>query len=139
MKKELTKTYVNDLAFKVVGASIEVHKELGPGLLEDIYKDCLALELRNSGLYVQIEKKVDIFYKGCQIDRHYRQDLVIENCLIVEIKAQEAIAPIHKAQLLTYMKLNEMPKGLLINFNVLNLTKEGLVPMVNELFRSLPD
>jgi GxxExxY protein len=139
MKKELTKTYVNDLAFKVVGASIEVHKELGPGLLEDIYKDCLALELRTSGLYVQIEKKVDIFYKGCQIDRHYRQDLVIENCLIVEIKAQEAIAPIHKAQLLTYMKLNEMPKGLLINFNVLNLTKEGLVPMVNELFRSLPD
>lgn len=139
MKKGLTKTYVNDLAFKVVGASIEVHKELGPGLLEDIYKDCLALELRNSGLYVQIEKKVDIFYKGCQIDRHYRQDLVIENCLIVEIKAQEAIAPIHKAQLLTYMKLNEMPKGLLINFNVLNLTKEGLVPMVNELFRSLPD
>jgi GxxExxY protein len=74
MKKEITKTYINDLAFKVVGSAIEVHKELGPGLLEDIYKDCLALELRSSGLYFQIEKRVDIFYKGCQINRHYRQD-----------------------------------------------------------------
>ncbi|MFZ1705205.1 MAG: GxxExxY protein [Saprospiraceae bacterium] len=137
MREDLTKKMVNDIAFRIVGLAIEVHKTLGPGLLEDIYKDCLALELRNSGLFVQIEKKIEIVYKGVEIPRHYRQDLVVENCVIVEIKAQESFAPIHKAQLLTYMKLNNIPKGLLINFNVINLTRDGLIPMVNELFKEL--
>ena len=139
MLEGLSKSLVNEIAYKIVGAAIEVHKELGPGLLEDIYKDCLALELRSSGLYVQIEERVEIYYKGVLINRHYRQDLLVENCVIVEIKSQEAIAPIHKAQILTYMKLNQKPKGLLINFNVLNLTKEGLIPMVNDIFRDLPE
>jgi len=136
---ELTKSYINSITYKIVGAAIEVHKELGPGLLEDIYKDCLVLELRNIGLFVDVEKRINILYKGVQIDRHYRQDLIVENLVIVELKSQDGISPINKAQLLTYMKLNNIPKGLLINFNVTNIVKEGLIPMVNVQFEKLPE
>ena len=136
---KITKTYINNLAYKIVGAAIEVHKELGPGLLEDIYKDCLVLELRSAGVFVEVEKRIDIFYKGIRIERHYRQDIIVDNLVIAELKSQDGILPIHKAQLLTYMKLNHIPKGLLINFNVMNLVKEGLVPMVNEIFKNYPE
>lgn len=98
---EITKTYINNLAYKIVGAAIEVHKELGQGLLEDIYKDCLVLELRSAGVFVEVEKRIDIFYKGIQIERHYRQDIIVDNLVIAELKSQDGILPIHKAQLLT--------------------------------------
>ncbi len=139
MKPEITKTYLKDLIYKVNGAAIEVHKALGPGLLESVYHKCLKHELRLKGIYYQSELKVPVNYKGIDVDAELRCDLFIENILPVELKAVETVLPIHEAQILTYMKLLNVPKGLLINFNVVNIYKEGQRTFVNELFRKLND
>lgn len=135
----MTKKYLNDLTYKIVGAAIEVHKALGPGLLESVYHKCIKQELTIRKLNYQSELIVDVNYKGLTLDTELRCDLLIENHIVVELKAVDAIAPVHEAQLLTYMKLLELPKGILINFNCANLFKEGQKTFVNELFRNLPE
>jgi len=116
----------NQLTEKIIGCAIEVHKQLGPGLLESAYEECLYYELINSGLEVKKQLALPLVYKEIQLDAGYRIDLLVENRVIVEIKSVDAIAEIHKAQLMTYMKLANIKIGLLINFNVTKL-KDGIV------------
>lgn len=136
---ELTKKHLDQLTYKVIGAAIEVHKALGPGLLESVYHKCLKKELELKGLGFQSELSVPVDYKGLEIDTELRCDLLIENCLAVELKSVDVMLPIHEAQILTYMRLLEVPKGILINFNSVNIFKEGQKTFVNELFRGLKD
>ncbi|MDI1316844.1 GxxExxY protein [Flavobacterium sp.] len=136
---ELSKTYLKDLVYQINGAAIEVHKNLGPGLLEKIYHKCLEKELAIKNFDFHSEYSVPINYKGLEIEIDLRCDLFIENCLIVELKSVEKVMPIHEAQLLTYMKLLNVPMGLMINFNVTNIYKEGQKTYVNDLFRKLEE
>ena len=136
---EITKSYLKDLVYKVNGAAIEVHKALGPGLLESVYHKCLNKELSLRGINFQSELIVNVNYKGLDLDTELRCDLFIEGVLPVELKAVDAIHPIHEAQLMTYMKLLKAPQGLLINFNVTHIFKEGQKTYVNELYRNLPE
>lgn len=136
---DLTKKYINDLVYKVVGACIEVHKVLGPGLLESVYHKCLEKELTIRNINFKSEYKIPFNYKGLELNIDLRCDLYIENCLVIELKSVESFSPIHQAQLLTYMRLLESPKGVLINFNVDNIFYEGQQCLVNELFRNLPE
>ncbi len=135
----MTKSDINLISNKIIGAAIEVHKTLGPGLLEEIYRDAMVIELRLAGLKFEIEKPILVSYKGHDLKRNYRQDIIVEDCIIVELKATDSITPIFKAKLATYMELNQKPKGLLFNFNVINLTKEGMVSWVNKLYSELPE
>lgn len=115
------KKKINDISYEVIGCAFKVHRELGPGLLESSYEACLFYELSQSGLIVQRQKELPLIYEEVKLDAGYRIDLIVENQLIVEIKSVEAIAPIHKAQILTYLKLSKIKLGLLINFNNVNL------------------
>ncbi len=135
---EVTKSYLKNLIYKVNGAAIEVHKALGPGLLESVYHKCLKYELSERGVYYQSELVVPVNYKGLKLDAELRCDFFIANILPVEIKAVDGIVPVHEAQLMTYMKLLKAPEGLLINFNVTHMFKEGQKTYVNELYRNLP-
>ncbi len=116
----------NEITEKIIGCAIEVHKQLGPGLLESAYEECLYYELLSNGLDVKKQLALPLVYKDIKLDAGYRIDLLVENKVIVEIKSVEAIAEIHKAQLMTYMKLSKIRIGLLLNFNVLRL-KDGIV------------
>ena len=116
----------------VVDASIEVHSALGPGLLESAYEKCLAFELRQRGCVVASQVLLPLTYKGISLDVGYRIDLLVEEAVIVEIKAVERLAPVHEAQLLSYLKLSGKKVGLLINFHV-PLVKDGIKRMVNRL------
>jgi len=136
---ELTKTYLKDLVYHVNGAAIEVHKNLGPGLLESIYHKCLEKELSIKDFNFKTELIIPINYKGLEIDANLRCDLFVENCLLVELKSVEKILPIHEAQLVTYMKLLKIPMGLMINFNVTNIYKEGQITYINEIYRILEE
>lgn len=109
------------LTERVIGCAIEVHRALGPGLLESTYQQCLIHELKLNGIPFQSEKPIPVEYKGIRLDCGYRIDVLVDSCLILELKSVEEIAPIHKAQLLTYMKLSGIRTGLLINFNVRRL------------------
>ena len=135
----LTKTDINNLIYEVNGAAIEVHKEIGPGLLESVYHKCLKKELSLRGIKFQSELLVNVHYKGLDLDTDLRCDLFIENILPVELKAVDCILPVHEAQILTYMKLLNVPKGLLINFNVSNIFYEGQKTFVNELYKELKE
>lgn len=115
----------DSLTGAIIGAAIEVHRGLGPGLLESAYEACLAYELRLRKLKVEHQKSLPIFYKDVMLDCGYRLDLVIENEVIVEIKSVNAIMAIHEAQLLSYLKLSDYKRGLLINFNV-KMLKDGI-------------
>ncbi len=130
----ITKKQLDDLEYRVTGACIEVHRALGPGLLESVYHQCLAFELDLRGIRYESEYVVHVKYKGKQLDTRLRADFVIENIMVVELKAVQEFEPIHFAQLLTQMKLLQMPKGLLINFNCVHLVSEGKKPFVNEWF-----
>ena len=134
----ITKKYLNDLTRTIIGAAIDVHKELGPGLLESVYEKCLVHLLRESGFEIGIQQNVPLFFRGIDIDCNLRFDLMVEDLIIVEVKAVESMLPIHEAQLLTYLKLLEKPKGILINFNCTNIFKEGQKTMVTELYAKLP-
>ena len=136
---KVTKTYLKDLVYRVNGAAIEVHKTLGPGLLESVYHKCMKQELSLRGISFQSELLAPVSYKGIEIDTELRCDLFVESVLAVELKAMDGILPIHEAQILTYMKLLTVPKGLLINFNTSNLFKEGQRTFVNELYRNLEE
>ncbi|MCB0508925.1 MAG: GxxExxY protein [Bacteroidetes bacterium] len=133
----MTQNYINELYYRIVGCAIEVHKELGPGLLESIYQKCLLKELELKGFEVDEQIIIPVSYKGDSLDCDLRLDILVEDLVIVELKSVETMLPIYKAQLLTYMKLLKKPKGLLINFNTENITKD-LVPLVNEYFSILP-
>lgn len=123
---------LNALSGRVIGACIEVHRVLGPGLLESAYEECLRYELIQVGLNFEQQKPLPVVYKGTRLDCGYRLDFVIENKLIIELKAVAALAPIHEAQLLTYLKLSRLSLGLLINFNV-PILKSGIKRIVNNL------
>jgi len=116
---------INDLTGKVIGAAIEVHKALGPGLLESTYEECLCIELEMRKIPFERQKELPIEYKGITLHCGYRLDVLVANSPILELKACESLQPIHEAQLLTYLKLTEIKWGLLINFNV-PLLKEGI-------------
>jgi len=122
----------NKLATQVIGASIKVHKYLGPGLLESAYKECLYYELKKSGLNIRKEEKLPLLYEDVELDCGYRLDILVDNKLIVEVKAVAEINDIHLAQMLTYLKLSECKLGLLINFNVL-LLKSGIKRVINNI------
>ena len=134
-----TKEYLKDLVYKVNGAAIEVHKALGPGLLESVYHKCLNYELSQNGIYFQSELKICVNYKEVDLDTNLRCDFLIDDCLVVELKAVESILPVHEAQILTYMKLLKAPMGLMINFNCTHIYKEGQKTYVNEMYRNLSE
>jgi GxxExxY protein len=117
---------INDLTGNVIGAAIEVHKEIGPGLLESIYEECLCKELEIRKIPFETQKSIPIEYKGVQINCEYKLDIVVDKKLILELKACENLLPIHEAQLLTYLKLTGIELGLLINFN-LPVLKDGII------------
>ena len=115
----------NEISNKIIGAAIEVHKILGPGLLESTYKECLFFKLRKAGLIVEKEKPIPLIFEEVKLECGYRVDLLVENKVVIEIKSVEAINEIHLAQTITYIKLGKFKLGLLINFNVLFL-KDGI-------------
>ena len=118
-------SFLNSISDKIIGAAIEVHKELGPGLLESVYEVCLYQELKKQGVSVDCQVDLPIIYKGEITNKTYRIDMLVENCVIVELKSVGTVNPIHEAQLLTYMKLLNINLGLLINFNV-DILKKGI-------------
>ncbi len=138
MKITLTKKEVTQLSYEIIGFAIRVHKELGPGLLESIYEKCLKYELELNGYDVKQQLLVKIDYFDLEFESDLRIDLLINDCVVVELKTVESILPIHEAQLLTYMKLLRRPQGLLINFNSTNIT-QSTKPFVNEYFTRLKD
>ncbi|MCL9808307.1 GxxExxY protein [Flavobacterium luminosum] len=137
--KNVTKTQLKDLVYRVNGAAIEVHKRLGPGLLETVYHKCLIKELELRNINLISEFNIPINYKGFELDSKLRCDILVENILVVELKAVAEMNPIYEAQLLTYMNLLVKPIGLLINFNVKNIYYEGQQTFVNEIYKTLWD
>lgn len=127
-----TKVQIEAFAKELVDAILTVHRELGPGLLESTYQACLAYELRSRGIEVQCEAKLPVRYKDLEIEAGYRIDLLVGGCIIVENKSVQELAPIHEAQLLTYLKLSGRRLGFLVNWNV-SLIKDGIQRMVNKL------
>jgi GxxExxY protein len=121
---------VNKVTEAIIGAGIEVHRRLGPGLLESAYRACLAEELRVRAIRVERERPVPVFYRGLKLECAYRLDLLVDDLVIVEIKAIEQVLPVHKAQLLSYLRLSGHPVGLLINFHVTALSR-GIHRVVN--------
>ena len=123
---------LNAITGKIIGAAISIHRALGPGLLESAYEECLAFELAELGLKVVRQKPLPITYKGVTLDCAYRLDLLVNDAVIVEVKAVDQVSPIHRAQLLSYLKLSGCKVGLLINFNV-DILKKGVHRVVNGL------
>ena len=125
-----TKDELNRLSEIIIGAAIAVHRELGPGLLESAYEACLEFELLDRGLKVERQKEQPVVYRGIKVDCGYRLDLLVEDLIILELKAVDQFHPIHKAQLISYLKLSGCRLGLLINFNV-RVLKEGIKRIVH--------
>jgi len=133
----MTKKEIDDLTYKIIGCAIEVHKQLGPGLLESVYEKCFIQELLSQNFKVQSQINIPLHYKGADIDCELRLDVLVEDTIVVELKAVEVLLPVFSAQLLTYLKLLEKPKGILINFNCTNIFKEGQKTFVNEYYAQL--
>ena len=121
-----------ELTEKIIGAAIEVHRQLGPGLLESAYQTCFAHELRLRGLQIRTEVPLPVIYKGIRLDCGYRIDLLVENSVVVEVKSIERFERVHAAQLRSYLRLSGCKVGLLLNFNVKWLTAEGIKRVVHE-------
>jgi GxxExxY protein len=134
----LTQKYLDELTYEIIGAAIEVHKHLGPGLLESVYQKCFIHELSLRGLKCECQRMVVVNYKGVKVDSDLRYDLLVEDLIITELKSAEAIALVHQFITLTYMRFLEKAKGVIINFNVTNIFKEGQKTLVNELYAKLP-
>jgi len=132
----MTKKDVTQLSYEITGFAIKVHKILGPGLLETVYEQCLKYELELNGYDVKQQLIVKIDYDELELESDLKIDLLVNDCIVVELKTVENILPIHEAQLLTYMKLLRRPQGLLINFNSTNITN-SIKPFVNEYFSRL--
>ena len=127
----MEKEGLNKITESIIGAAIEVHRALGPGLLESAYETCLTFELVQSGLKVEQQKPLPVVYREVKLDCGYRLDLLVEEAVIVEVKAVDRLAPIHQAQLLSYLRLSGCKVGLLINFNV-KVLKDGIRRVVND-------
>ncbi|MBP6577830.1 MAG: GxxExxY protein, partial [Chryseobacterium sp.] len=130
----ITQSYLTDLTYKINGACIEVHKHLGPGLLESVYREALKEEFALREINFKAEFKLDVFYKTKLLNCDFRCDFLIEEIIVLEIKAVKNFDEIHKAQLLNYMGLLKVPKGILINFNVKNIVHEGQQTFVNKYY-----
>lgn len=139
MEEIITKKYLDELTYQIIGAAIEVHKTLGPGLLESVYHKCMKEEMKLRRLRFASEILTPLEYKGIALNTDLRCDLFVENCIAIELKSIDLLVPIHDAQILTYMRLLNCPKGILINFNCVNLFKEGQKTFVNNLFRELKE
>lgn len=139
MTKIITKKLVNDLSYQIIGAAIEVHKVLGPGLLESNYEKALIHELSLRGLKTKSQQTIKVPFKGIFLDCELRYDILVEDLVLVENKAVLEMHPVFEATLLTYMKHLKIPKGILINFHVMNIFNSGQKTFVNEYFRELPD
>jgi GxxExxY protein len=135
----MNKKLVDKLSYDVLGAAIEVHKTIGPGLIESVYHDCMKHELSLRNIGFQTELVVPIDFKGMKLAADLKCDLFVEDLLVIELKAVSTLAPIHQAQLFTYMKLLNAPKGLLVNFNCVNLFRDGQKTLVNDIYRDLPE
>lgn len=122
----------NEISYKIIGAALELHKNLGPGLLESVYEASLAYDLRQLGLEVKTQVPMPLVYKEVRQDIGYRLDILVENKVIIEVKSLETLAPVHFAQTLTYLKLSDKKLGLLINFNT-KILKEGIHRLANKL------
>ena len=133
----ISKKYLDELTYEVVGSAIEVHKSMGRGLLESVYHECMKEELKHRKINFFTELKVPVLYKEKELNIDFRCDLFVENCLVVELKAVNEMNTVFEAQLLTYMKLLKAPKGVLINFNCANIFSEGQKTYVNEYFKLL--
>ena len=133
----ITQSFLTDLTYKINGAAIEVHKILGPGLLESVYHKCLKEELTLRNINFKSEVVVPVIYKGKNLNCDLRCDFLVEELIVVEIKSLSAFTDIHRAQLLNYMNLLKVPKGLLLNFNVINLFHEGQETLVNKYYQEL--
>ena len=120
----------NEIANKIIGLAIEVHKALGPGLLESAYKECLFYKIKQAGFVVEKEKPMPLIFEEVKLDCGYRIDILVENKLVIELKAVDALNDVHLAQILTYLKLGNFKLGLLINFNV-SLLKNGIRRVIN--------
>ena len=127
-----SRTLINLITHKIIGAAIEVHRRLGPGLFESVYHKCMACELRRRKVQFLSEEPVPLIYKGEHLDAAFVLDLFVESLVVVELKCVEALAPIHDAQLLTQVRLTDAPVGLLINFNVPVLKEGGIRRKINE-------
>lgn len=121
--------YCNKISGEVVDAALKIHKALGPGLYERVYKDCLCHELQQRNIPFQTEVNIPLVYEGMNFPKAFRADIIVDECVLVEIKAIERFSPLHKSQIITYLRLSGHPVGLLINFNT-NLIKEGIKRVV---------
>ena len=135
----VTKRYLNELTYEVIGAAIEVHKIMGPGLLESVYHHCLKEELTYRNINFLTELRIPVFYKEKELEIDFKCDLFVEQCLVVELKVVRGISAVFEAQLLNYMNLLTAPKGILLNFNCTNIYREGQKTYVNEYFRLLAE
>ncbi len=137
MKRKITKQFINELTYEVNAAIIEVHKILGPGLVEAVYHRCLEYEFKLREINFVSEATFPFSYKGLDLTTDFRCDLLVENCIMLELKAVQEVIPYYKAKLIGHMKMAEIPKGLLINFNVANIMKEGLWVCKNDFYDEL--
>ena len=133
----ITQKYLDDLTYRIIGCAIEVHKQLGPGSLESVYEKCFVRELLLQNIEHKTQLYVPVSYKGLLMEAELRLDVLIEDLILVELKAIEGMLAVHEAQVLTYMKLLQKPKGILINFNCTNIVKEGQKTFVNEYYAAL--
>lgn len=136
---KISKKFLDHLTYRVIGCAIEVHRNLGPGLLESVYEKCFLRELGLQGIRYQNQVRVPIHYKGANLETGLRLNVLVEDAIYVELKAQQGILPVHEAILLSYMKMLEKSKGILINFHSINIFNEGQKTLVNHLFSLLPD
>lgn len=135
----ITKKYIDSLSYSIIGCAIEVHKALGPGLLESVYQKCLVRELVFRNFEVQSQLKVPINYRGLDVEADLRLDILVDELIVVEIKAVDAMNPVYEAQILSYMKLLSKPKGILLNFCCTNIFKGGQRTYVNDYYTILPN
>lgn len=134
----VTQKFINELTYKVVGACIEVHKLAGPGLYEELYHKCLTKEFNLLGLNFKSELEVPFAYKGDLIDCKLKCDFLIEDLIVLELKSVAEIHPIHRAQTINYMNLLNVPRSMLVNFNVMNIYHEGYETFVSKYYKELP-
>ena len=113
--RRLTKKYLKNLTYEIIGAAIEVHKEMGPGLLEHIYEVCMIEELNQRGIQVECQKTIPVVYKGKKLDAELRYDLLVDNCIVVELKAVMKLIPVFEAQVMSYARLLKIPKAILLS------------------------
>ena len=132
-----TRKQFDELTYEIIGAAIDVHRTLGPGLLESVYHHCMKVALEDRCISYETELKVPLEFNGRLLDAPLRCDLFVENKIVVELKSVQTLIPVHEAQIMTYMKLLRVPKGILLNFYCSNLFKEGQRTYVNELFKQL--